>query len=214
MAQIQKTSKDANGAEKKALVKADSHKRVLWSSFSKKLLLPAAILFLLVGLVITGYNIYQIVLLASGAEGTLSLGLLITGLLLGILILASALVALLKKKKGKTAVWLGVLSLVAAIIVLTATAAGGAVVIAYCVVAIVLSIFFAIAADAYFQGGLLRFFREMFGEVKKLTWLSGRELVSYTAAVLVFVVAMSALIYLLDLAFSTGFGSLSNINLG
>ena len=33
----------------------------------------------------------------------------------------------------------------------------------------------------------IRYFREMFGELKKLTWLTGKELVSHTIAVFVFV---------------------------
>ena len=60
----------------------------------------------------------------------------------------------------------------------------------------------------------IRYFREMFGELKKLTWLSGKDLVSHTLAVLVFVVGMAAIIWALDLAFSSGFGALSQINLG
>ena len=35
---------------------------------------------------------------------------------------------------------------------------------------------------------LIRYFREMFGEVKKLTWLTGKELLSHTVAVFVFVI--------------------------
>ena len=60
----------------------------------------------------------------------------------------------------------------------------------------------------------IRYFREMFGELKKLTWLTGKELVSHTFAVLVFVLAMAALVYVLDLAFSTGFSAISQIKLG
>ena len=48
----------------------------------------------------------------------------------------------------------------------------------------------------------IRYFREMYGEVKKLTWLTGKELVSHTIAVFVFVLAMALIIYLLDLGFS------------
>ena len=42
----------------------------------------------------------------------------------------------------------------------------------------------------------IRYFREMYGEVKKLTWLTGKELVSHTIAVFVFVLAMALIIYL------------------
>ena len=60
----------------------------------------------------------------------------------------------------------------------------------------------------------IRYFREMFGELKKLTWLSGKDLVSHTLAVIVFVLGMAALIWALDLAFSSAFGAISQINLG
>ena len=50
----------------------------------------------------------------------------------------------------------------------------------------------------------IRYFREMFGELKKLTWLTGKELVSHTIAVFAFVLAMALIIYVLDLGFSTG----------
>ena len=60
----------------------------------------------------------------------------------------------------------------------------------------------------------IRYFREMFGELKKLTWLTWKELASHTAAVLVFVLAMAALIYVLDLAFGGAFGAISRIKLG
>ncbi len=60
----------------------------------------------------------------------------------------------------------------------------------------------------------IRYFREMFGELKKLTWLSGKELLSHTAAVLVFVLAMAALIYVLDLAFGGALKAISQIKIG
>ena len=61
---------------------------------------------------------------------------------------------------------------------------------------------------------LIRYFREMFGELKKLTWLTGKELVSHTVAVFVFVLAMALIIYVLDLGFSSGMGALESINIG
>ena len=60
----------------------------------------------------------------------------------------------------------------------------------------------------------IRYFREMFGELKKLTWLTGKELVSHTIAVFAFVLAMALIIYVLDLGFSTGMGALESISLG
>ena len=50
----------------------------------------------------------------------------------------------------------------------------------------------------------IRYIREMIGEVKKLTWLTRKELLTHTVAVFVFVIAMALLIYLLDLLFSAG----------
>ena len=49
-----------------------------------------------------------------------------------------------------------------------------------------------------------QYFKEMLGEVKKLTWLSVGDLVKHTAMVFVVVLAMSAVIWLLDLGFSAG----------
>ena len=64
MAQIDsKLSKDAKPAEKK-IAKIDthgSHKRSLWSTVGKKLLLPASILLVLVGLALAAYSVLQIV---------------------------------------------------------------------------------------------------------------------------------------------------------
>ena len=47
------------------------------------------------------------------------------------------------------------------------------------------------------------YIKEMTGEVKKLTWLTMKELVKATAVVLVFVLAFAVLIYVLDLIFYT-----------
>lgn len=60
----------------------------------------------------------------------------------------------------------------------------------------------------------IRYFREMIGELKKLTWLTGKELVSHTLAVVVFVLGMALIIYVLDLAFSGGFGLLESLKIG
>jgi preprotein translocase SecE subunit len=46
------------------------------------------------------------------------------------------------------------------------------------------------------------YIKEMTGEVKKLTWLSMKELIKATAVVLVFVLAFALLIYVLDLLFN------------
>ena len=214
MAQIDsKLSKDAKPAEKK-IAKIDthgSHKKPLWSTVGKKLLLPASILFVLVGLALAAYSVLQIVTPAEGS--TMSIGLKIASVVLGLLIAASGVLGLFKQK-GKTLMTLGALSLVYAIIILTATAKMGTIVLILGIVAVVASLFYVFAVDGKYEVGLIRFFREMTGEVKKLTWLSGKELFSHTLAVIVFVLAMAALIYLLDLAFSSGFGALSSIKIG
>ena len=51
----------------------------------------------------------------------------------------------------------------------------------------------------------VRYFKEMVGELKKLTWLSGKDLVSHTLAVLAFVIGMALIIYILDTIFAAGF---------
>lgn len=214
MAQIDsKLSKDAKPAEKK-IAKIDthgSHKKPLWSTVGKKLLLPASILFVLVGLALAAYSVLQIVTPAEGS--TMSIGLKIASIVLGLLIAASGVLGLFKQK-GRTLMTLGAFSLVYAIIILTATAKMGTIVLILGIVAVVASLFYVFAVDGKYEVGLIRFFREMTGEVKKLTWLSGKELFSHTLAVIVFVLAMAALIYLLDLAFSSGFGALSSIKIG
>ena len=207
--------KDAVVADKK-VAKIDAHghtahKKPLWATISHKLLLPASILFTLGGLFLAAYNIMQLV--TPSETYTLSTGLKVASALLGLLIVAAGVLGLLKKK-GKTLMTLGSLALVYAIIILTATAKMGTVALVSGIVAVVLSLFYILAVDGMFEVGLIRFFREMIGEVKKLTWLSGKELFSYTLAVIVFVLAMSLLIYILDLAFSSGFGALSNIKIG
>ncbi len=214
MAQIDsKLSKDAKPAEKK-IAKIDTHgthKKPLWSTVGKKLLLPASILFALVGLALAAYSVLQIV--SPAEKSTMSIGLKIASIVLGLLIAASGVLGLFKQK-GKNLMTLGALSLVYAIIILTATAKMGTIVLILGIVAVVASLFYVFAVDGKYEVGLIRFFREMTGEVKKLTWLSGKELFSHTLAVIVFVLAMAALIYLLDLAFSSGFGALSSIKIG
>ena len=49
-------------------------------------------------------------------------------------------------------------------------------------------------------GRIARSFREMFGELKKVTWPSRSELINYSVVVLVFMVAMAVIIGLLDAA--------------
>ena len=56
-----------------------------------------------------------------------------------------------------------------------------------------------------------QYLKEMLGEVKKLTWLSVSDLVKHTAMVFVVVLAMSAVIWLLDLGFSAGVKGLATL---
>ena len=53
-----------------------------------------------------------------------------------------------------------------------------------------------------------QFFKEVSGEVKKLSWPTKKELVSYTLTVLGFIILMAVIIYVLDLLFSAGMGLL------
>jgi preprotein translocase SecE subunit len=140
-------------------------------------------------------------------------GMMVSSAILGLLFVVAGVLGIMKKSK-RALMTLGVLGLIYAIIVLTATSGAGVIAVASGIVAIVLSAFFVLAVDGMFDNGLIRFFREMNGEVRKLTWLSGKELFSHTLAVVTFVLAMAAIIYLLDLAFSSGFGAISNINIG
>ncbi|MDP3448442.1 MAG: preprotein translocase subunit SecE [Eubacteriales bacterium] len=207
-------SKDAKSAEKKS-ARFDAHghavKKPFWSMIAPKLLLPASILFVAGGLFLAVYNTLQIITpLESYA---LSTGLKVASGLLGLLMAIAGVLGLLSKK-GKTLMTLGTLSLVYAIVILTATAKMGTIALLAGIVAIVITLFYILATDGRHDVGLFRFLREMLGEVKKLTWLSRKELFSHTLAVIVFVLAMALLIGVLDLVFSSGFGALSSINVG
>ena len=57
----------------------------------------------------------------------------------------------------------------------------------------------------------IRYIREMWGEVKKLSWLSVRDLVRNTIAVIVFVLVMSALVYALDFGFGAGVKGINDL---
>ena len=78
----------------------------------------------------------------------------------------------------------------------------------------IVDIVLSIAAAVLIFDKLMRYLREMIGELKKLTWLSGKELFSHTLAVVTFVVVMAAVIYLLDTTFSAGFKLIDKINIG
>ena len=206
--------KDAKGADKK-IARIDAHghahKKPFLSTIAPKLLLPASILLLAGGLFLAAYNTMQIITPAESY--TLSLGLKIASGLLGLLMAVAGALGLFSKK-GKTLMTLGTLSIVYALVILTATAKMGTLALVCGIAAAVIAVFYVLAVDGKHEVGLFRFLREMLGEVKKLTWLSGKELFSHTLAVVVFVLAMALLIGLLDLAFSSGFGALSSIKIG
>ncbi len=67
----------------------------------------------------------------------------------------------------------------------------------YALLALALIVLAVIAMKSRWQV----YMKEMTGEVKKLTWLSAKELVKATAVVLVFVLAFALVIYVLDLVF-------------
>jgi preprotein translocase subunit SecE len=49
---------------------------------------------------------------------------------------------------------------------------------------------------------LVRFFREVVAELRKVIWPTRRELITYTAVVVVFVAIMVSIVAVLDLAFA------------
>jgi preprotein translocase subunit SecE len=53
---------------------------------------------------------------------------------------------------------------------------------------------------------LVRFIREVWAELRKVIWPNRKQMVTYTAVVLVFVVFMVALVSGLDLLFKWGIG--------
>ena len=56
-----------------------------------------------------------------------------------------------------------------------------------------------------------QFFKEVSGEVKKLSWLTKKELASYVLTVIAFIILMAIIIYVLDLVFGKGLGLLANL---
>ena len=56
-----------------------------------------------------------------------------------------------------------------------------------------------------------RYFKEVVGEVKKLSWPTKKELINYSLAVLAIVARMAAIMWVLDLGFSTGITALAGI---
>lgn len=61
------------------------------------------------------------------------------------------------------------------------------------------------------KGRIKKFFREVWGEVKKLSWLSKKDLVHYVLAVLAFIAIMAVIIYACDLLFGQGMTMLAGL---
>ena len=53
-----------------------------------------------------------------------------------------------------------------------------------------------------------KFFRETKSEIKKVSWPSKTQLFHNTAVILAFVVIMTAILFLFDIAFELGIGSI------
>ncbi len=51
----------------------------------------------------------------------------------------------------------------------------------------------------------IRFLKEVVAELKKVTWPTRKDLVSYTIAVIVFVILISVVVGVLDFVFQQGF---------
>ena len=58
------------------------------------------------------------------------------------------------------------------------------------------------------------YFKEVFSETKKLTWPTKKEVINYTIAVIAFVALMALIMWVLDLAFSSGVNALLHIGNG
>ena len=146
--------KDAKSADKK-IAKIDAHgharKKPLWSSIAPKLLLPASILLAAGGLFLAVYNTLQIV--TPSEAYTLSTGLKVASGLLGLLMAVAGVLGFFSKK-GKSLMWLGALSVVYALVILTATAKMGTIALVCGIVAVVVSLFYVVAVDGKHDAGL------------------------------------------------------------
>ena len=56
-----------------------------------------------------------------------------------------------------------------------------------------------------------RYFKDVVGELKKLTWPTGKDLAKYTATVLEFIVLFAVVIGVLDFLFGQGFTLLGSL---
>lgn len=62
-----------------------------------------------------------------------------------------------------------------------------------------------------FFNGIGKYFKDVWAEVKQLTWPTKKELINYTLAVIAFCALMAIIIGLLDLAFGSGINALAEL---
>lgn len=58
---------------------------------------------------------------------------------------------------------------------------------------------------------IAKYFKDVVGEVKKLSWPTKKELINYTLAVFAFVAMMAIIMWVLDLGFSNGIRALASL---
>lgn len=58
---------------------------------------------------------------------------------------------------------------------------------------------------------IAKYFKDVVGEVKKLSWPTKKELMNYTLAVFAFVAMMAIIMWVLDLGFSNGIRALASL---
>ena len=61
------------------------------------------------------------------------------------------------------------------------------------------------------SGRIKQFFKEVMGELKKLSWPAKKDMVSYTLTVIALIAVMAIVIYVLYLAFSEGVSLLAKL---
>ncbi len=208
-------------AGKQRIDKASSA-NLIWDKLTAVLPQVSAWLFVVIGLAVTALSAACLFPAAASFAQGISLAPLILLILAGVAMIVAG-VFLMRKQHAKGTLALAILALVLVGVALgfivdlsaeSVNAAAKGWFIAACIVGIVAALVFVVGTDLAFNMGITRYFREMFGELKKLTWLSGKDLFSHTLAVLVFVVGMALLIYLLDTIFGFGFSAISKIKIG
>ena len=217
-AKAQKADKRVQKVGAKRIDKASSA-NLVWDKLSA--ILPAVMCWLLVvaGLALVVLPALCMLPVGAAFAAGVSLAPKILYMVAGVAMIVAGVFLMRRSFKGWTMALVVVALALSAVALgfvaeLSAEAAGKGAFLAAGVVAVVLTLIAVLAVDLAFNMGLTRYFREMFGELKKLTWLSGKELFSHTLAVVVFVLGMALLIYALDTIFGTGFSLISKIKIG